>query len=594
MHSPSQYYPSSSSNASETDSSPSLPKRRTVENSVILSRKYPRAPSQPPVGGNYNQNRRPVRAFDDSLVERGYNQPQSTFASPSANLRAQSPPHNTFVASRPSNQIQVRAQTPPPNNFVASRPSNQLQVRASSPSLNTSNQQNPPSNTFLSSRPSNQTRAYSPLPNSFASPRPSNQLQSRAQSPPPNTFASSRPSNQLQTRAYSPPPNNFASSRPSNQLQGRAQSPPSNTFGSSNQTRAYSPPPNSFVSARPSNQFQSRAQSPPPNTFTSSRPSNQNRAYSPPPNSFASSRPSNQFQSRAQSPPPNTSNQFLNNSYSTTGPVIPPRAPNEGYLREQYSPKPLKKILRKPWGKSKSVDTPYLFPYTPPPPKVTKDTNTFYLFNKLSNLRSKSPSPRPQDINKKVQFLDLPLHPSTLATQPRSRSPIRAVANFFKKPQTTTPKERPRSNSLSRFVKNLGHKVHPTPTLDGYTSDSSLTPYHKLIKDDLDVGYVSDSNTRKLSVPVTTTTSSIKNTFRKFSQGTVNFAKSLKISNERLADNLNDYEWTKQNLLKSSEFLNKSTERYSSYYSSGRGSKVGLQDTGVTKRNERVKVSKIK
>lgn len=260
-------------------------------------------------------------------------------------------------------------------------------------------------------------------------------------------------------------------------------------------------------------------------------------------------------------------------------PIVPPRAPNEGsYLREQYSPtKPLRKILRKPWGKSKSIDTPYLFPYTPP---NTLKTALPFL---NSNLRSKSPSPRNLDPNRKVQFLDVPPSPPVL-TQRRSRSPIRAVANFFKKPTS----ERARSNSLSRFVKNLGNKIHhnsPSLTPDGYTSDSSITPYPSY---DLDAGYVSDSggNTRKLSVPITAT-NSIKNTFRKFSQGTVNFAKSLRLSNERLADNLNDYEWTKQNLLRSSELLNKSTERFTSLYSEKRTGAV----TAVTKRNEKQKVS---
>lgn len=446
MHSPYSYYPSSSSNASESDGSPSLSKRRTVENSIILSRKYPRSPSQPPVGRDYNQIGRaqgpPVRNSADSLVERGYNQTYST-------------PNTQFS---PNNSLLPGAHNLP---------------RAQSPAVR------------VSDYPS----------------------RLRSQSPPPSL---SRPSNQLLPRAQSPPPTRL-SDYPT---VPRAQSPPARSL---NQPRAHSP--------------------------------------------------------------------F---SKDNQPPVIPPKAPNVGYLREQYSPKPLKKILRKPWGKSKSVDIPYIFPYTPPPPKTSKD-NSSYLFSKLSNLRSKSPSPRSQDINKRVQFLDVPPDAAPLVPQRRSRSPIRAVANFFKKPGNT-PKERPRSNSVSRFVRNIGNKIHSTPTttFDGYTSDSSITPHHKF-KDDLDAGYVSDSNTRKLSVP--TSTSSIKNTFRKFSQGTVNFAKSLKPSNERLADNLNDYEWTKQNLLRSSELLNKSTERFSSLYSGG-SHRTGVQESGLTNRNEKVKVSK--
>lgn len=465
MHSPYSYYPSSSSNASETDSSPSLSKR-TVQNSVLLSRKYPRARSQsdqalaPPA----------TRVLDQSLGPRQLNQPLQS---------AQSPPSRVFTRASPppSNQYLQRSQSPPPNGY-----------------------------------------------------RPS-----RAQSPPPSNFG---PSNQYLQRSQSPPPNGYKPYR--------AQSPPPNTFG-------------------PSSQYLQRSQSPPPSTH--------------------------QYLQRSQSPPPSTTQRASN------APVVPPRAPkNEGYLREQYSPKPLRKILRKPWGKSKSVDTPYLFPYTPPPPKPTAS-----LLNKLSNLRSKSPSPRTLDPNRKVQFLDLPPDAAPLLPQRRSRSPIRVVADFFhKKPTTTTtiPNERPRSNSLSRFVKNLGHKIHHQQhqPLDGYTSDSSITPYQRQYDFEA-AGYVSDSNTRKLSVPITSaSTNSIRNTFRKFSQGTVNFARSLKLSNERLADNLNDYEWTKQNLLRSSELLNKSSERYSSLYSGKvqQQQQQQQQESGVTKRNDRQKVSEKK
>lgn len=436
---------------------------------MILSRKYPRAPSQPPIGRERAQSP-PVRASDDYWGERGYN--QSSLEGTSARTGTQ------------NQQALARIQSPTYRN-LDERGYNQL---------------------ILESQSNRAARLQSQQP-----------LQC-----PPSRVLDDRGYIQTNLRALD-----------------------------------YNPA--------------ATAQSPPAKVFNNSVPN----------------RSSNQPLQRAQSPPPRASHQLADQP-----PAIPPRAPNERYLRDQYSPKPFRKILRKPWGKSKSVDTPYLFPYTPPPqkpPVTTKDT-TSYLFTKLSNLRSKSPSPRPLDPNRKVQFLDVP--PDAIPPPRRSRSPIRAVANLFARKSTTATnnKERPRSNSLSRFVKNLSHKINHTPTppiLDGYTSDSSITPYRR-INNDYDLGYVSDSNTRKLSVPVTTT-NSIRNTFRKFSQGTVNFARSLKsLSNERLADNLNDYEWTKQNLLRSSELLNKSTERFSSAYSGKTG---GGQDSGLSKRNERPKVS---
>lgn len=413
----------------------------------------------------------------------------------------------------------------------------------------------------------------------------------RALTPPPTRF-----SNQLPQRASSPPPTRLEYQR--------ASSPPARftnqvsslvPVGVSN-LRASSPP-----TARFSNQLSQRPSSPPPARLSNQLSHPDSSGYS---NQRASSPPLarllDQTHQRASSPPqtrfPNqTLARFSNQPFQAASspnpaPPIPPRAPNAGYLRDQYSPKPSKKIFTKPWGKSKSIDTPYLFPYTPPPPKpVTTKETASNLFTKLSNLRGKSPSPRSQDPNRKVQFLDVPPDASPLP-QRRSRSPIRAVANLFKKTtlEVPRPKER-RSSSLSRFFNKFHAPNSPYRELDGYVSDDATGNLSRY--DDFDAGYVSDqgysSVPRKLSTP--TATGTLKRTFRKFSQGTVNFAKSLKPSNERLADNLNDYEWTKQNLLRSSELLNKSTERFAAYEQTGQ-----RREVRVTKRNERGKVSKRK
>lgn len=223
----------------------------------------------------------------------------------------------------------------------------------------------------------------------------------------------------------------------------------------------------------------------------------------------------------------------------------PPEAPLEhkpleNYIQEQYSPKALRKVV-----KSKSVDVPYLtYNAQSCNPKTVKQDASSYLVN----------APKSPELNKKVQFLSIP---NGKHKQRRSRSPIQAVAKLFKKSENSASDsslENRERRSIAKIVKNIGSKLVGGDTYlrVDYNVDSSSD-------DAVDLYRGRQGNPENKH--------SLKQTFRKLSHGTVNFAKSLGLSNEKLIDNnLSDFEKTKQSLLRSNALLNNSTEKFVSSY----------------------------
>lgn len=228
-------------------------------------------------------------------------------------------------------------------------------------------------------------------------------------------------------------------------------------------------------------------------------------------------------------------------------PELPEHKPLENYIQEQYSPK----ALRKKVVKSKSVDVPYLiYNAQNHNPKTVKQTASSYLVN-TNAFTQKSP-----EFNKKVQFLSIP---NRNQKQRRSRSPIQAVANLFKKSDNTvTDNSVDRKKSISKIVKNIGSKL--------VGSDNYLKVDHGLDSSSDDTVDVYRARQGNHNVENKPNAHYLKQTFRKLSHGTVNLAKSLGLSNEKLTDNLSDFEKTKQSLLRSNALLNNSTEKFVSSY----------------------------
>lgn len=241
----------------------------------------------------------------------------------------------------------------------------------------------------------------------------------------------------------------------------------------------------------------------------------------------------------------------------------------ESYIQEQYSPKAGRK--QSLLVKSISIDA-TTSPATPRPNYLQSPLKTLNqtknLLTRLVNnpgnarARAKSPSPQPGDLNsRKVQFLDVPQNrafdnPDIPLKRQRSRSPIKAVTNFFKKSPTETKERR---KSLTKIVKDLGNKI---------TNGNNY----------LKVDYTSASEDNS-SGDLPNKENTFRERFRKFSHG----AFTLGRSEEKLVDPLSDFERTKQNLLRSKDALNRSPRAKDNTTSSKREKPKELPDNLVTR-----------